>query len=98
MRFGSFDPEIELLDAYLGDMRWYLDAFFERMPGGIEFVGSPQRWVIDANWKLPMENPLGDVHHGPFLHAGTIPPEANREVFEYGVSAVTDRGHGQPSD
>jgi phenylpropionate dioxygenase-like ring-hydroxylating dioxygenase large terminal subunit len=94
MIFGSFDPEIEPLDDYLGDMRWYLDAFFERLPGGVEFVGSPQRWVIDANWKLPMENQLGDVNHGPFLHAGTIPPEANREVFEHGVSVVTEPGHG----
>ena len=30
MIFGSFDPEIEPLDGYLGDMKWYLDAFFER--------------------------------------------------------------------
>ena len=92
--FGSFDPEIEPLADYLGDMRWYLDALFDRFDDGIAFVGSPQRWVIDANWKLPMENQLGDVNHGPFLHAGTIPPEANRSVFEYGLSVVTAPGHG----
>ena len=94
MIFGSFDPEIEPLAEYLGDMRWYLDAFFERFPAGIEFVGSPQRWVLDANWKLPMENQLGDVNHGPFLHAAVIPPEANAEVFELGYSCVTTPGHG----
>jgi phenylpropionate dioxygenase-like ring-hydroxylating dioxygenase large terminal subunit len=94
MIFGSFDPDIEPLDDYLGEQKFYLDAFFERFPGGVEFVGEPQRWVIDANWKLPMENQLGDVNHGPFLHAGTIPPEANREVFEHGVSVVTRPGHG----
>jgi nitrite reductase/ring-hydroxylating ferredoxin subunit len=94
MIFGSFEPEIESLDDYLGDMRWYLDAFLGRFPQGVEFVGSPQRWVIDANWKLPVENQLGDVNHGPFLHAAVIPPEANREVFELGVSAVTAPGHG----
>ena len=94
MIFGSFDPEIESLDRYLGDMRWYLDAFFERFPGGIEFMGSPQRWLIDANWKLPMENQLGDVNHGPFLHAAVIPPEANEEVFALGYSCVTEPGHG----
>ena len=92
--FGSFDPDIEPLDTYLGDMRWYLDALFGRFPQGIEFVGSPQRWVLNANWKLPMENQLGDVNHGPFLHSAVIPPEANREVFELGRSAVPIPGHG----
>jgi phenylpropionate dioxygenase-like ring-hydroxylating dioxygenase large terminal subunit len=94
MIFGSFDPGIESLDSYLGDMKWYLDAFFERFPKGIEFIGAPQRWVIHANWKLPMENQLGDVNHGPFLHAAVIPPEANQEIFTHGVSAVPEPGHG----
>ena len=31
------------LEDYLGDMRFYLDAFFERFPGGIEFMGAPHR-------------------------------------------------------
>ena len=94
MIFGSFDPDIESLDAYLGDMKFYLGAFFDRFPQGIEFMGAPQKWVIDANWKLPMENQLGDVNHGPFLHAAVIPPEANREIIETGVSAIPNPGHG----
>jgi hypothetical protein len=94
MIFGSFDPEIESLDAYLGDMKFYLGAFFDRFPQGIEFMGAPQKWLIDANWKLPMENQLGDVNHGPFLHAAVIPPEANREIIETGVSVVPKPGHG----
>jgi len=94
MIFGCFDPEVESLDDYLGDMRFYLDAFFGRFPQGIEFYGAPQRWKINANWKLPVENQLGDVNHGPFLHAAVIPPEANAEVFELGLSAVPKPGHG----
>jgi len=94
MVFGSFDPEVESLDDYLGDMRFYLDAFFARFPQGIEFYGAPQRWKINANWKLPVENQLGDVNHGPFLHAAVIPPEANTEVFELGLSVVPKPGHG----
>lgn len=94
MIFGSFDPQIESLEDYLGDMKFYLGAFFDRFPAGIEFYGAPQRWVINANWKLPMENQLGDVNHGPFLHAAVIPAEANREVFELGHSVVTKPGHG----
>jgi nitrite reductase/ring-hydroxylating ferredoxin subunit len=92
--FGSFDENIESLEDYLGDMRWYLDAFLDRFPGGVEFMGSPHRWKIDANWKLPMENQLGDVNHGPFLHAAVIPPEANEEINSYGYSVVTSPGHG----
>ncbi len=94
MIFGSFDPEIIPLEDYLGDMRFYLDAFFLRFPQGIEFIGAPHRWVIDANWKLPMENQLGDVNHGPFLHAAVIPPEANEEIFTVGHSVVPHPGHG----
>ncbi len=69
MIFGSFNEDIIPLEDYLGDMRIYLDAFFERFPGGIEFMGAPHRWYINANWKLPVENQLGDVNHGAFLHA-----------------------------
>lgn len=94
MVFGSFDPDIISLDDYLGDMRFYLDAFFERFPGGIEFMGAPHRWVMDANWKLPVENQLGDVNHGAFLHAAIIPREAQDMIAELGYSAVTAPGHG----
>ncbi len=92
--FGSFNESIEPLEAYLGDMRFYLDALFDRFPGGIEFMGAPHRWVLDANWKLPVENQLGDVNHGPFLHSAIIPREAQKEIEERGYSVVTRPGHG----
>jgi phenylpropionate dioxygenase-like ring-hydroxylating dioxygenase large terminal subunit len=94
MVFGSFDENIISLEDYLGDMRFYLDAFFERFPGGIEFMGEPHRWVINANWKLPVENQLGDVNHGAFLHSAIIPREAQDLIEELGYSAVTAPGHG----
>jgi phenylpropionate dioxygenase-like ring-hydroxylating dioxygenase large terminal subunit len=94
MVFGSFDENIVSLEDYLGDMRFYLDAFFERFPGGIEFMGAPHRWVINANWKLPVENQLGDVNHGAFLHSAIIPREAQDMIEELGYSAVTAPGHG----
>ena len=94
MIFGSFDENIIPLDQYLGDMRFYLDAFFERFPEGIEFMGAPHRWVINANWKLPVENQLGDVNHGAFLHAAIIPREAQDKIAELGYSVVTQPGHG----
>lgn len=92
--FGSFDENIIPLEDYLGDMRFYLNAFFERFPGGIEFIGAPHRWVINANWKLPVENQLGDVNHGAFLHGAIIPREAQTLIEELGHSVVTTPGHG----
>ena len=94
MIFGSFDEGIVSLDEYLGDMRFYLDAFFQRFPEGIEFVGAPHRWVINANWKLPVENQLGDVNHGAFLHSAIIPREVQALIEEIGHSVVTTPGHG----
>ena len=94
MIFGSFDPDIVALEDYLGDMRFYLDAFFQRFPEGVEFLGAPHRWVIDANWKLPVENQLGDVNHGPFLHAALISREIQERIEELGHSVVTAPGHG----
>jgi len=94
MIFGSFDADIMSLENYLGDMRFYLDAFFDRFPQGIEFMGAPHRWVIDANWKLPVENQLGDVNHGAFLHSAIIPREAQAVIEELGHSVVTTPGHG----
>ena len=94
MIFGSFDENIIPLQDYLGDMRFYLDAFLDRFPGGIEFIGAPHRWVINANWKLPVENQLGDVNHGAFLHAAIIPREAQETIDALGHSVVTTPGHG----
>jgi len=94
MIFGSFNENIIPLEAYLGDMRFYLDAFFDRFPAGIEFMGAPHRWVINANWKLPMENQLGDVNHGAFLHGAIIPREAQDIIEKLGYSVVTTPGHG----
>jgi phenylpropionate dioxygenase-like ring-hydroxylating dioxygenase large terminal subunit len=94
MIFGSFDEHIIPLEEYLGDVRFYLDAFFDRFSTGIEIMGAPQRWVINANWKLPVENQLGDVNHGAFLHSAIIPREAQDIIEKHGYSVVTTPGHG----
>ena len=33
--FATFDPEAPPLREYLGEMTWYLDAFFDRREGGV---------------------------------------------------------------
>jgi len=66
--FASLDPEAPPLEAYLGDMAWYLDMLFGLDPDSLEVVGEPHRWVIDANWKTGAENFAGDDYHTVFLH------------------------------
>jgi len=93
--FGCFDERVEPLEDYLGDMRWYLDCMFDRYPKGIEVVGSPHKWWIQANWKLPVENQLGDVGHGPYLHGSLLKgtPQA-QELEDFGMNVVPKPGHG----
>jgi Ring hydroxylating alpha subunit (catalytic domain) len=80
-------------------MRFYMEAFFDRFPGGISVVGAPHKWLLKANWKLPVENQMGDLGHAPFLHAASVSlgNQSNRnpaeELLKYGITAVPKPGH-----
>ena len=93
--FASFNPAIESLDDYLGDHTFYMEAYFDRFPGGLEVVGPVQKWHLKCNWKLPVENMLGDIGHAAFLHGSLVEVdgESNRELEELAVTAVTRPGH-----
>ena len=93
--FGSFNEQIEPLADYLGDMRFYLDCMFDRYDGGVEVIGNAHKWRIHANWKLPVENQLGDVGHGPYLHGSLLKGTPQVEELEtYGLNVVPKPGHG----
>lgn len=93
--FACMDPDAPSLASALGDMRFYLDAYFLRFPEGVEVMGPPHKWLLNANWKLPVENQLGDVNHGPFLHHATLADSpAVDEINNYGYSVVPAAGHG----
>jgi PAH dioxygenase large subunit len=99
--FGCWDAEIVSLDDYLGDVSWYLKSFFDRTPGGMEVLGPPHRWRVDANWKIGALNFIGDAQHVVTTHAGPITLDHARSVREgFTVSGqdsfqvVTDGGHG----
>ena len=70
--FATFDPEAPPLREYLGEMTWYLDAFFDRREGGIEVVGGLHKWIMPCNWKLPAENFAGDGYHVTWSHVSAI--------------------------
>ncbi len=93
--FGCLDPEVESLDDFLGEHKFYMEAFFERFPGGLEIVGPPHKWQLKCNWKLPVENMLGDIGHAAFLHGSLVSPQSDaaREIEDYAVTAVGRPGH-----
>jgi len=70
--FATFDREAPPLREYLGEMAWYLDAFFDRREGGIEVIGGMHKWVMPCNWKLPAENFGGDGYHTTWSHLSAI--------------------------
>lgn len=80
--FATLDPSAPPLEEYLGGMAWYLDLLFGLNEHGMEVVGPPQRFVIDANWKSGSENFSGDDYHLGTLH---------RSVWEIGAFPVPFR-------
>jgi len=70
--FATFDPEAPPLREYLGEMCWYLDAFFDRREGGVEVIGGMHKWVMPCNWKFPAENFGGDGYHTSWSHLSAI--------------------------
>jgi len=65
--FANWEPSGESLSEYLGEMKWVLDVLFGRTEG-VEVIGSPMRWVADANWKLGAANFSGDGQHTFVTH------------------------------
>jgi phenylpropionate dioxygenase-like ring-hydroxylating dioxygenase large terminal subunit len=70
--FACLDPETPALIDYLGDFRWYLDIHLRVCPDGMEVIGEPHRWKVDADWKSGAENFAGDSYHTQSLHRSTI--------------------------
>src|SRR5579862_2699715 len=70
--FATFDPAAPALRDYLGEMAWYLDAFFDRREGGIEILGGVHKWVMPCNWKFPAENFAGDGYHVHWSHLSAV--------------------------
>jgi phenylpropionate dioxygenase-like ring-hydroxylating dioxygenase large terminal subunit len=69
--FATFDPTAPPLADYLGEMTWYLDAFFDRREGGVEVLAA-HKWVMPCNWKFPAENFGGDAYHVPWSHLSPV--------------------------
>ena len=99
--FACWDPDAVGLADYLGDIRWYLDAFLSRSPGGMTVLAPPHRWRVKANWKIGALNFIGDSQHIRTTHIGPITLDrvrSQKEGFyrsgQDSFQVVTDQGHG----
>ena len=98
MIFGNPSEEAQPLEEWLGDARWYLDLWTKRSPGGLEVVGPPQRWVVNADWKLASENFTGDSYHTLMTHRsmvelGQAPGDPKYAMYGEQVH-IPGKGHG----
>lgn len=69
--FISLHPDAGPLEDHLGDFRFYLDYYSKQSTRGLEVRG-PQRWRVNANWKIAVENFAGDMYHTPQTHASVV--------------------------
>ena len=67
MVFVNMDRHAKPLRDCLGEFATYLDFFTMPGPHGVELRG-PQRWRMQANWKMGAENFCGDNYHVPPSH------------------------------
>ena len=96
--FATFDPDAPPLQDYLGDVKWYLDVFFNRREGGVEVVGGVHKWVAPCNWKLPADNFCGDGYHTGWSHLSAVQNgfggEFRTSAAKGGKSVAPGNGHG----
>ncbi len=82
MIFASLDPDAPHFETWLGDYAFYLDFYTGQSAAGMEFRG-PQRWRVEANWKIGAENFMGDSYHTPHTHASVVDIELFGEPKPY---------------
>lgn len=99
--FGCWNADASSLGEFLGDFRFYLDAFIGRTPGGLEVLAAPHRWRTKANWKIGSLNFIGDGQHTSTTHIGPLTLDsvrsARRGLTKRGgesVQVIVDGGHG----
>ena len=91
MVFATWAEDAPPLEAYLGDMRYFLDVRFNHRDAGVQFIG-PVKWFGPYNWKTPVENASGDNYHAIMSHRSSALVQAARR----GQQAVPIDYKGRP--
>src|SRR5699024_9112630 len=92
--FGTWNDNPEPVEDFLGDYKWYLDIALGRTK--MKVVGPPQKYIINANWKVGADNFVGDsyhtmVTHGSIAKLGMVP---SSKYSKKGYQIYTKNGHG----
>jgi PAH dioxygenase large subunit len=90
--FASLAEDGPSLEEHLGDYKWYLDIQLKLAEGGMEVIGEPHRWIIDANWKTIADNFNGDSYHTAWAHGSIVDLELG------GDETVGSAGTGESLD
>ncbi|PSR33809.1 MAG: aromatic ring-hydroxylating dioxygenase subunit alpha [Sulfobacillus benefaciens] len=92
--FGTWSANPPSVKEFLGPMAWYLDLVVNRAE--MEVTGPPQRWVVNASWKLGADNFVHDSYHTMYTHAsiaklGMVPAA---DYSKQGYQIDCGQGHG----
>jgi len=91
--FASLSEKGPALDVYLNGIRKSIDDLADRAPlGTVSFKAGVNRYVIEANWKLQIDN-VCDLPHASWTHVSTV-DENGRQFGRYGGGPrlLTDEG------
>ena len=102
--FGSFNPDVEDLETFLGGAKQHIDIWLKRTAGSRYRVATSHKYGYDGNWKFQTEN-VCDGYHPGFVHrsafntvqkfAGSFENRAvGKAVREQGYTRGYPEGHG----
>lgn len=65
--FGSFNPDVEDLETFLGGAKQHIDIWLRRTAGSRYYVNTAHKYGYAGNWKFQAEN-VHDGYHPGFVH------------------------------
>jgi len=95
--FASLSREGPTLERYLNGIRKSIDDLADRAPNGtVSFTAGVNRYIIEANWKLQIDN-ICDLPHASWVHVSTV-DESGRQFGRYGGGPRLLRDDGRMID
>ncbi|ART53206.1 hypothetical protein CBP34_18185 [Acidovorax carolinensis] len=102
--FGSFNPDVEPLETFLGGAKQHIDLWLKRTAGSTYRVATSHKYGFDGNWKFQAEN-VYDGYHPGFVHRSAFNTvrkfegsfenrELHAAVRQQGYTRGYPEGHG----
>ena len=91
--FATWAEDAPALEAYLGDMRWYMDVIYNHRDAGLQAIG-PIKWTAPFNWKTPVDN-ASDYYHAATTHISASIARAKLGARATGTRPGSQQTQGQ---